>query len=82
MQFEETLKSMDLGSKTERRSGSVGKERAIEQVGAKNAPVPREYQKVWESYTRSLAKQAEKSEGKAQKQDKAAQDKTKAGKGK
>jgi hypothetical protein len=79
MQFEETLKSMDLGSETQRRSGSVGQERTIEQVGAKTAPVPREYQRVWESYTRSLSKQNDGKDAK-DKKDKAAPDKAKSGK--
>lgn len=65
MQFEETLRNLDVGSETNRRSGSVGKERAIQQIGTKNVPPPREYQKIWESYTRSLSKQSEKSEPKA-----------------
>ena len=70
MQFEETLRSMNLGNETQRRAGSVGKERAIEQIGAKNAPVPREYEKVWQSYTRSLSKQNDKGEGKGKASDK------------
>ncbi|HEY2249419.1 MAG TPA: hypothetical protein VGH74_00115, partial [Planctomycetaceae bacterium] len=77
MQFEETLRSMNLGNETQRRTGSVGQERAIEQIGAKNAPVPREYQKVWESYTRSLSKQTEKADGKAKGPEKAKAAKTK-----
>ena len=77
MQFEETLKSMDLSSDTQRRNGSTGKERAIEQIGAKNAPVPREYEKVWQSYTRSLSKQGDKGDAKAK-----GADKSKVGKGK
>jgi hypothetical protein len=77
MQFEETLRSMNLGSETQRRAGGIGKERAIEQIGAKNAPVPREYEKVWQSYTRSLSKQGDKGEGKAKGQDKAKNAKSK-----
>ncbi|HEY2250805.1 MAG TPA: M56 family metallopeptidase [Planctomycetaceae bacterium] len=55
MQFEETLRRTSLGNEIQPRTASTGKERAIDQIGEKNAPVPREYQKVWESYTRRLS---------------------------
>ena len=76
MQFEETLRNLDVGSETQRRSGSVGKERAIQQIGTKNAKPPREYEKIWESYTRSLSKSGEKSEPKSKAADKTSTDKT------
>jgi hypothetical protein len=76
MQFEETLRNLDLGSETQRRSGSVGKERAIQQIGTKSARPPREYEKIWESYTRSLSKTGEKSEPKSKPADKTNADKT------
>ncbi|MBI3864546.1 MAG: hypothetical protein HY290_21905, partial [Planctomycetia bacterium] len=71
LQFEVTLRNLEVGSDTQRRSGSVGKERAIQQIGTKNVPPPREYQKIWESYTRSLSNQGDKADAKAKASEKA-----------
>jgi hypothetical protein len=65
LQFEEMLKSMKLGNETSRRKGGVGAARTIQQIGKRDVPVPPEYQKLVESYTRSLSKQAEKPADKA-----------------
>jgi hypothetical protein len=65
LQFEEMLKSMKLGNETTSRKGGAAGSRTIQQIGGKNAPVPPEYQKLVESYTRSLSKQADKSGDKA-----------------
>lgn len=82
LQFEETLRTLEVGSETQRRSGSVGKERAIEQIGSKNVPPPREYQKIWESYTRSLSKTNEKKPGEKNEAKVKPTDKAKANQGK
>ena len=65
LQFEEMLKSMKLGNETIRRKGGAGAPRAIQQIGDRKVPVPPEYQKLVESYTRSLSKQADKPADKA-----------------
>lgn len=59
MQFEETLKSLRLGNETGRRKSGEGKSRAIQNMNTRNVPVPPEYRKLYESYTRSLSKQAD-----------------------
>ncbi len=59
LQFEETLKSLRLGNDTGRREEGEGKSRTIRQVGRRDVPVPPEYRKWVESYTRSLSKQSE-----------------------
>lgn len=61
LQFEELLRSMRLGTETQRRDGSKGQARDIRQFGTRNVPVPPEYRKLYESYTRSLSKSAAKS---------------------
>src|SRR5260370_10090431 len=59
------LKSRKLGNETNRRKGGAGAPRAIQQIGDRKAPIPPEYQKLVESYTRSLSKQADKPADKA-----------------
>ena len=59
LQFEEMLKSLRLGNDTGRREEGEGKSRTIRQTGTRNIPVPPEYRKLYESYTRSLSKQSE-----------------------
>jgi len=59
LQFEETLKSLRLGNETGRREGGEGRTRAIRQMNTRNVPVPPEYRKLYESYTRSLSKQGD-----------------------
>jgi hypothetical protein len=55
-QFEELLKSLRLGNETGSRSGGAGTTRRVRAVGDRNVPVPPEYRKIFESYTRSLSK--------------------------
>jgi len=58
LQFEETLRSMDPVGETQSRGGSKSQERQIQQIGTKNGSAPKELEKAWEAYTRSLSKQA------------------------
>jgi hypothetical protein len=55
-QFEEVLKSMHLGNDTGSKSGGAGTNRRIRAIDNRNVPVPPEYRKLYESYTRSLSK--------------------------
>jgi hypothetical protein len=50
---------MRLGNQTGSKSGGAGTTRRIKAVGDRNVPVPPEYRKVYESYTRSLSKTTE-----------------------
>jgi hypothetical protein len=59
LQFEETLKSLRLGNQTGSRSGGAGTTRRIRSIDNRNVPVPPEYRKLYESYTRSLSKTSE-----------------------
>ncbi len=65
LQFEETLKSLRLGNASGRRAGGSGTTRQVPQYQGKNIPVPPEYRKQYESYTRSLSKQSEAAADKA-----------------
>jgi hypothetical protein len=49
---------MDPVGETQSRGGSKSQERQIQQIGTKNASAPKELEKAWEAYTRSLSKQA------------------------
>jgi hypothetical protein len=55
-QFEEILKSLPLGNETGSKSGGSGTTRRIRAIGDGNVPVPPEYRKLYESYTRTLSK--------------------------
>ncbi|MGE5195327.1 MAG: hypothetical protein ACM3U2_22770 [Deltaproteobacteria bacterium] len=55
-QFEEVLKSLRLGNETGSRSGGAGTTRRIHALDTRNVPVPPEYRRLYESYTRSLSK--------------------------
>jgi hypothetical protein len=64
-QFEETLKSLNLGNDTGSRTGSAGTSRQTRQNAVRSIPVPPEYRKLYESYTRSTSKNADSSTEKA-----------------
>lgn len=57
LQFEESLKSLELGSTTKSRTGDATRERRTQQIDARRLPVPAEYREQYEAYTKELSKQ-------------------------
>ena len=57
LQFEETLKSLELGGETKNRAGDKLRERRTKQIDARRVPVPAEYRDGYDAYTRGLSKQ-------------------------
>ncbi len=58
VQFEEMLKSLDVNRRSGVRSGKEQPSREVDQVDSRRAPVPVEYRRAWEQYTKSLSKTA------------------------
>jgi len=56
VQFEEMLKSLDVNRRSGVHSGSDQPSREVDQVDSRRAPVPAEYRRAWEQYTKSLSK--------------------------
>jgi hypothetical protein len=56
VQFEEMLKSLDVHRAGSVRTGGDQPSREVEQTDVRRAPVPAEYRRAWENYTRSLSK--------------------------
>lgn len=56
LQFEEMLKSLDLNRTSRVRKAGDQPSREVEQVDSRRTPVPLEYRRAWERYTRSLSK--------------------------
>jgi collagen type III alpha len=55
LQFEEMLKSLPTAGQSAEQRGSAEPDRSVEQIDARRAPVPKEYRKAYEMYTRKLA---------------------------
>ena len=60
-QFEETLKSLGLSSKTRLRKAVGGKPTRVNELGDRKIAPPPEYQELFEEYTKDLAKPTTKS---------------------
>jgi collagen type III alpha len=56
LQFEEMLKSLDLNRSSQLRKGSDQPSREVEQIDSRRTPVPVEYRKAWERYTKTLSR--------------------------
>lgn len=56
IQFEEMLKNLDLNRQTATRRGTDQPSREVDQIDSRRAPVPLEYRRAWEKYTRTLSK--------------------------
>ncbi len=59
-QFEETLKTLGLSSKTKLRKANRGKATRVNELGDRKIAPPPEYQELFEEYTKDLAKPAAK----------------------
>ena len=57
IQFEEMLRNLNLDRSGVRRSAANQPSREVDQIESRRAPVPGEYRKAWERYTRQLSKQ-------------------------
>ena len=57
LEFEETLKGLQLGSETAQRNSNAARIRRTRQIDARRLPVPAEYREQYEAYTKSLSKQ-------------------------
>ena len=55
-QFEETLKTLGLSSKTKLRKAAGGKPTRVNELGDRKIAPPPEYQELFEEYTKDLAK--------------------------
>lgn len=55
-QFEEMLKSLNLGKQSRRRESTNANERAVDTVGPRRTPVPNEYRESYEAFTRDRAR--------------------------
>lgn len=57
-QFEETLKTLGLSSKTKKRTAASGKTTRVNELGGRKIEPPPEYKELFEEYTKELAKPA------------------------
>jgi collagen type III alpha len=57
VQFEEMLRSLKLDRVGAKRTAGQQPSREVDQIESRRAPVPGEYRKAWERYTRELSKQ-------------------------
>lgn len=57
-QFEETLKTLGLSNRTNKRTAKSGKTTRVNEAGDRKIPVPAEYRELFEEYTKDLAKPA------------------------
>ena len=59
-QFEETLKSLGLSTKTKKRKAVGGKPTRVNELSDRKSAPPPEFQELFEEYTKDLAKPAKK----------------------
>lgn len=59
-QFEETLKSLGLSTKTKKRKAAGGKPTRVNELSDRKSAPPPEFQELFEEYTKDLAKPAAK----------------------
>ena len=56
LQFEETLKNLQLTRAIKKHSGETSNKRRTQHIQARDVPVPPEYRESYNSYTKSLSK--------------------------